>query len=357
MLQRLIWLGGTISFPLIFLLAGLQQFHLLSAQTITTAISNSIVVDAVLYDGYEYGDADEAVALRNISNLEVNLTGWILGDGDVTATEFPPGTLLLPGESIWVAKNEGAFTRQFGFLPDITLAPWPGFANGGDEVILQNSQNHVVDLLVYGSGNTDHFAWQGTAVLPYTAGGLFAKEGQILYRKRDQKSGLPVSDTDGAEDWAQSRKDAINGRRVRYPAWDLTEFQRSVRVTETSTLTIAIAPDNALETLVDMIDRAQDTVYIEALTIENIAIAESLETAARRGVSVKLLLEGSPVGGLAPQEKYICQGIEEAGGQCWFMVRDDELRIHDRYRYLHATRAVKHRQSLRAGTLAPHHYL
>ena len=39
---------------------------------------------------------------------------------------------------------------------------------------------------------------------------------------------------------------------------------------------------------------------------------------------------------LTPQEKFICQGIEQAGGQCWFMVRDDEQRIHDRYRYLHA---------------------
>ena len=90
---------------------------------------------------------------------------------------------------------------------------------------------------------------------------------------------------------------------IRYPGWDLDEFQRPVMVTETATLTVVIAPDNALESLVGMIDKAQESVHIESLTIENIAIAESLESAAIRGVSVKLLLEGNPVGGLNPAGK------------------------------------------------------
>ncbi len=151
-----------------------------------------------------------------------------------------------------------------------------------------------------------------------------------------QDTGLPVSDTNSAADWAQSLDDPINGRRVRYPAWDLDLFQQPLQITETAAITIAIAPDNALETLVELIDKAQESISIEVLTIENLTIGKSLASAARRGVSVKLLLEGSPVGGLSPQEKYICWHIEESGGQCWFMIRDDQQRIHDRFRYLHA---------------------
>jgi phosphatidylserine/phosphatidylglycerophosphate/cardiolipin synthase-like enzyme len=336
MLQRLTWLGGATIFPLILLAAWLQQFHPFQAQVFSAAVSNTILIDAVLYDGYEKNDVDEAVALRNIGNEDVDLSGWLLKDGEPTDAKLPQGTQLLPGEIIWVAKNKDAFFRQFGFLPDVIVTTWPILANLGDELILTDSQQQVVDILVYGKGDASHFGWSGPAVQPYSAGGLFGKEGQILYRKREQGSGLPVSDTNSAEDWAQSRYDPINGRRVRYPAWDLDEFQQPVRVTESATLTVAIAPDNGLETLVNLIDAARESVSIETLTIENVAIGESLVSAARRGVLVKLLLEGSPVGGLTSQEKFICQHIEEAGGQCWFMIRDDEQRIHDRYRYLHA---------------------
>ncbi len=63
MLQRLFWLGGAVLLPLLFLTLWLHQFQPLQAQTIPTAVSNTILIDAVLYDGYEYGDADEAVGL------------------------------------------------------------------------------------------------------------------------------------------------------------------------------------------------------------------------------------------------------------------------------------------------------
>jgi phosphatidylserine/phosphatidylglycerophosphate/cardiolipin synthase-like enzyme len=345
MLQRMIGLGGAVFIPLILLAAWLQQLPPLQAQVFTTAVSETILIDAVLYDGYEVNDVDEAVALRNTGNENFDLSGWFLKDGEATDAQLPQGTRLLPGEVIWVAKNEDAFFRQFGFLPDVIVTSWPRLANTGDEVILADPEHQVVDILVYGNGDSTHFGWSGPAVQPYSAGGLFAKEGQILYRKREQGSGLPVPDTNSAEDWAQSLDDPINGRRVRYPAWDLDEFQQPVLVTQSATLTVAIAPDNGLETLVDLIDAARESVSIETLTIENVAIGESLVSAAKRGVSVKLLLEGSPVGNLTSQEKYICQRIEEAGGQCWFMIRDDEQRINDRYRYLHAKFIlIDHRQ-------------
>ncbi|MCA9926431.1 MAG: lamin tail domain-containing protein, partial [Anaerolineales bacterium] len=62
----------------------------------------------------------------------------------------------------------------------------------------------------------------------------------------------------------------------------------------------------------------------------------ALVTAVHRGVDVTVLLEGAPTGGLTDQSKYVCQQLEAAGGQCWFMIRDDSAGIRDRYRYLHA---------------------
>ena len=77
----------------------------------------------------------------------------------------------------------------------------------------------------------------------------------------------------------------------------MDEFFFTAQVTETAELTVAIAPDNALETVVNLINEAEQSVDIESLTIENISIGNALVSAAERGVPVKLLLEGSPPGG------------------------------------------------------------
>lgn len=157
-----------------------------------------------------------------------------------------------------------------------------------------------------------------------------------MYRRRDPLAGLPVADTNTAADWAQTTGDVINGRKVRYPGWDLDTFFFTYRVTETAVLTIAIAPDNAYQTIIDQIDSAQSTIQIESLTFENTGIANALIEATNRGVGVTVLLEGAPAGGITDQEKHVCQQIENAGGQCWFMVNDSEEDVFDRYRFLHA---------------------
>ncbi|HEX6387667.1 MAG TPA: phospholipase D-like domain-containing protein, partial [Anaerolineae bacterium] len=166
--------------------------------------------------------------------------------------------------------------------------------------------------------------------------GVFGEEGQILYRRRDQATGSPVPDTNTAADWAQMTGDVINGRKVLYPGWDLDAFFFTAQVTEPAALTVAIAPDNAYQAIVDEIDAATGVIQIETLTFENVAIGDALVAAASRGVAVTVLLEGGPPGGIDDHQRYICQQLEAAGGQCWFLISDSSVRISDRYRYLHA---------------------
>lgn len=314
------------------------------ATAVTHLQNRQILIEAVHYHGYE-GALDEAVALRNVSAQTVDVGGWRLSDGQATAV-LPTNTLIPAYAAIWLANDAVAFQRQFGHPPDLArtpgasavpalIGPWPGFADNGDEVLLLHAAGHLVDTLVYRAGNINQPGWTGPAVQPYT-GSNFAQTGQILYRMRDQQTGLPVLDTDSAADWAQSTADVINGRKVRFPGWDLDEFFFTARVTETAVLTIAIAPDHAYETLIAEINRAEESIQIETLTIESVPIGAALAEAAGRGVAVTLLLEGGPAGGLTDQEKYVCWQLELAGGQCWFMINDSAARIYDRYGYLHA---------------------
>lgn len=314
---------------------------------IDTAEDAQVVIDAIFYDGYEASDTDEAIALRNLGSTSVNLSQWSIHDGGSSTAILPETVSLQANETLWITHNGTAFKRQFGFAPDFettdsdpTIAnltgTWPGFANSGDEVILLDANQRLVDVVVYGGGDTTQTGWAGTAVQPYSVPNVFATEGQILYRKRNQQTGQVVADTNMAQDWAQEPTDVINGRKVRYPGWDLDAFFQTVNVTETAVLTVAVAPDNAFDVLSQQIQAASQSIEIATLTFEHIALANDLVAALERGVAVTLLLEGAPVGGLDDHERYVCQQIEAAGGACWFMIRDDAQRIHDRYRFQHA---------------------
>jgi phosphatidylserine/phosphatidylglycerophosphate/cardiolipin synthase-like enzyme len=123
---------------------------------------------------------------------------------------------------------------------------------------------------------------------------------------------------------------------VRYAGWDLDQFFFTARITETARITVAVAPDNALEALLDLIASARESILIETLTFENLNVADGLSAALDRGVAVTVLLECGPTGGISDQERAICRQLELAGGACWFMISDADESILDRYSYLHA---------------------
>lgn len=317
-----------------------------TAQTVIfSADTPHILIDAVLYMGQDKAttQGDEAVRLINVGGATADLSGWVLSDGATNAT-IPAGVLLPSGAAIWLAKDGAAFERQFGYSPDLEraatipvlpqlLGTWPGYADTGDEVILRNSEGDVVDALVYKAGDTSQVGWAGTAVFPY---GVGAERGQILFRKRDWATGAPLPDTNTAASWAQDPADAWAGRRVQYPGWQLEPFFFTHLVTPTAVYTLGMAPDHGYEMFKAHISAAQDEILIQTHTFEHWGIAQDLLSARQRGVSVTILLEGGPPGGMANQQKYLCQQLEAAEGQCWFMVNDDPADIYDRYTYLHA---------------------
>jgi uncharacterized repeat protein (TIGR01451 family) len=313
---------------------------------ITTGDAPAVLIEAIYYDGLETNEPDEALRLINTGTTAVDLAGWQLSDGTSTAV-FPSSALIAADAGLWVARQATAFSRQFGFKPDFEAdssdldvpdidGAWPGFSNSGDEVILRNGDDDLLDVVVYEDGDTGRDGWQGPAVEPFIVPGVFGGEGQILYRMRDQTTGRPLPDSNTSADWAQSTVDEINGRKVRYPGWDLDAFFFTRAVTEPAELIVAIAPDNGHDFLVGEIGAAQSSLSIETHTFRSQSIADALIAALGRGVTVTVLLEGAPVSGIDDQERLACKRLENAGGQCWFMVSDDAQDIFDRYRFLHA---------------------
>ncbi|MFN2134756.1 MAG: lamin tail domain-containing protein [Candidatus Promineifilaceae bacterium] len=303
--------------------------------TLAPGENNSVLIDAVYYDTYEYFDAGEAVALRNTGDSLVDISGWRLTDGSSSSAVLPPGTMLAGHGEVWITNDAAAFRRQFGTEPQEVVETWPGYANNGDEVLLFDTQGTLVDTLVYEGGDTTTTGWLGEAIYPYSLRGVFSQEGQVLYRRLDQQSGMPVPDTNRSADWAQARSDAVLGRRVRYPGWEGEKFFYPAMEQNSGGLSLAVAPDNAYAAVKAAIDDARHSIALASLTIENLALGDALTAAAVRGVDVDLLLEGGPVGGINDHERAICRDLEQAGGRCWFMISAADEDVYDRYQYMH----------------------
>ncbi|MCB0254523.1 MAG: hypothetical protein KDI55_12430 [Anaerolineae bacterium] len=306
-------------------------------------------IAGLYYDTETSGEPDEAFRLWNVSGGTVDLAGYGVSDGSRTVV-FPD--MQLPASAgLWCTGDAVAFARSFGFSPDCEYGadsdpsvpnlsgPTLRFGNSGGQALLLGRAGQRIDAVVYENGDATQAGWQGPAVEPYTPSTAFAAEGQILYRKFDRQTGQPLLDTDTRADWAQEPNDQIEGRRVLYPGWDLDAFARPATVNAQGEFTVALGPDNLFDAVNEAFSGAQQSIRIEGYTFEHLVLGETLAARASQGVSVTLLLEGGPAGGISDQQRYITRMIEEAGGQVWFMV-SDRNDADDRYSNQHAKFAV-----------------
>jgi phosphatidylserine/phosphatidylglycerophosphate/cardiolipin synthase-like enzyme len=313
----------------------------------TSAASSTLLIDRVYYDTYFPAQPEEAFRLSNISTAPISLTDWIVADGEGVITLTGS---ITPGAHIWIARTAISFTLAFGYsptyeyggnsdpaVPDLIETGDLSLADAGDQLILKENTGAIVDAVVWETGALTGTDWDGSSIEPYTSSSIGA-QGQILYRQLDQRTGQPVPDTNTAADWAQSRSDDLNGKKVLRPGWELDRYFQTARFTETTVITYLIAPDHLYENVRAVISQAQTSIRYEGYTFDNADLGVALAARAAAGVSVTVLLEGGPVGGLSDQEKWICQQIENAGGQCWFFITDTSAAppIHARYAQQHA---------------------
>ncbi len=340
-----------------------------AAQATTLVIPPSpvILINGVMYDGYQSNDADEAIQIINVGLLPVNVQGYTVTEGSSAGVRLPTYTLQV-NQQVWLAKDAQAFFDSFGFWPDFAItapvtAPvqllsgsWAQLGNSGGDVQIKSKAGDVLDRLVYGNQSLPSSGWAGPTVSPYSVGGA---TGQILARAPDERTGLPIPDTDTAADWIQYTGNYTTGRRVLYPGWDMTYPASDMAglfwpftTTTPATVTFGVAPDHAFEVARDAIRSAQRSIEIEAYELLSFGVITEVVQRARAGVSVTALLEGEPIPNVDNQELWACQEIEAAGGQCWFMhdYHPTGYYIYDRYDLVHAKLILLDRQRVLIST-------
>lgn len=148
------------------------------------------VVSPVVVNEIYFGEGvrSQWIEVVNATQTVVSLTEFKLGDqarpddNDAIA-HFPDGTLLVPGEAYVVARDGAAFLAQYGAHADaecdasepgtpdmLTFPAWSlqnGFnlPTGGDEILVLDASNTVVDVVTYRNAS-----WPGVVAHPGTTG-------------------------------------------------------------------------------------------------------------------------------------------------------------------------------------------
>jgi cardiolipin synthase len=243
-------------------------------------------------DTYLKGEGDEYIRLAGNGCLD----GVRIGDGE-GSVRFPDGTLSTG--DITIARTGDSYATTFGAPPDFeiydTSAQIPDMirtgdlrmANTGDELIL------MVDGAVM-----QQVGWPAD---------VCAREGQIHYL--DEAGWDPRPLLIGQSRFAPATFDDV-------------------------TVTAFVAPDCSSRVMNEVLGRATERILVNVYEFTDPVIADAMGAAADRGVDVRVLLEGGPVGGISPEEYAVVKELRGAGADVSVMTTTEEA--HAKYRFDHA---------------------
>ena len=287
--------------------------------------SNLLIVE-VYYNAFV---ANEYIVLSNRGSVDLNITGWLLDDGEGQLS-FPPGTFILGGARMTIAQNASLYYRDTLKPADFTFGGGNStpmirkggsfqLNNAGDEVLLLNHSGAVIDAFIYGTSGYDGIGWKGAAALALPKGSV-AKRASAADRFLDSNTSL---------DWDTIARHLVGQTRINPPTFDFDGVGMGF-----------VSPDDSLEVLSEAIEQSRTSIFLNVYEFTNPRLRENLLAALYRGVDLRILVEGGPVGGIKEDEFEILQVLRDAGASVRLMIDNSSIGVRARYRYDHAKYAV-----------------
>jgi len=299
----------------------------------TGDVPPSILIFELYYDAHPNINA-EYVRLLNPMNKSIDVSGWYLTDkpwkepDDQPKILFPEQTLMPPLTSWFITKNATAFLWETAMLPDfeygvdsqssvVQLLTFRtvSFSNTGGLVGLYSASQRLVDLIIYGETDEYVSGWEGPSI---------PSSGQGVILKRNSVNGTLV-DTNSASDWTHHRIYHIGQ----------SDFPLQT-ISFTGEITTFVSPDNSYETITNELRNAQYSIDMNMYEFTNPYLYQELLDALKRNVTVRIFMEGSPIGGIDDREVFILGSLASHGSQIRFIVSDDENHVSARYQFNHA---------------------
>jgi len=251
----------------------------------------------------------EVVSLINAGSDPLDIIGIQISDGEGVLS-IEANYLLGPGEKMHLCSGEAWFDDGGLLLqyPSDAVSSQGRFtlADVGDEVMLRLG-GVVLDVFVYGGGDPSIEGWHGPA---------FPKIGRGKAAVR-----IMVEDNNGSQDW-----EAASMGRSTAPTIGDEAFVEPF-----------LFPDDAFFRIMRELSTVDEEVCISMYQLNNLSIAASLASLARKGIEVKILMEGSPVGGIDEEEQALFAALWESGCDLRFIRSADGFK---RYDYLHNKYAI-----------------
>jgi cardiolipin synthase len=243
-------------------------------------------------DPYLPDDPDEYLVIEG----EGNLDGVTISDGE-GGFHFPPGSTI--NGRLTIARNAEAYTRSHGNLPDYE---WFDNSPQVPDVIRSGNMqlsNTGDQLRLYLKGNlVQELIWPGD---------LVARQGQVHY----------------LDNGIWDKRPLMIGQSRFEPA-----------VFENVSGISFVSPDCSLDIYTEFVHSAEEVLLVNVYEFSSMTIADELLEARERGVSVTVLLEGGPVGGIGDEEKSVIASLQDAGIPVYSMSGNSSTPAP--YRYDHA---------------------
>ncbi|MEF8879380.1 MAG: phospholipase D-like domain-containing protein [Candidatus Thermoplasmatota archaeon] len=278
---------------------------------------------------------NEYLTVFNPTKQKIDLSGFYITDEpsknkeDQNKIIFPDDTYIDPFGKLLIAENAETYLWESNQISDFEynvdsrddVSQMENinkmvFSNQGEVIALKNQYNHTVDLVIYGKNQSVSDGWIGYPI-------PFSGEGVVLKRNLDEKY-RPV-DTDSYRDWIQNRVYRIG--QSDYPV-----YTNAVN----GTVKVFVSPDCSYRVLKQEIQRADSSIRLNVYEFTHIYLYRLLSDALERNVSVDILVEGQPVGGMSLEQKFILQKLSEEGATIHFNMGKSEENIYSRYTFNHA---------------------
>lgn len=307
-------------------------FHDELENTITKNAATLVITQ--LYYHTHSSVNNEFITIYNPTNSTVDVSQWYITDepwkdaNHQSKLQFPASTVILPRTAITVTQNASAYKKETACLsdfeyrvdsrtdvPQMTTIKTVILSNTGGLVSLKNASNQTIDLVMYGNTTQICEGWHGPSI-PHSGAGVVLTRVWIC--------GIP-QDTDTASDWIHPRIYHIG--QSDFPQRTLS-FNGEV--------TVFVSPDSSYETIVQELQNAQRTIDVNMYEFTSPALCSELISALKRNITLRLFMEGSPIGGLDDREKYILSMVASNGGIVRFLMSDPHNHVTARYRFDHA---------------------
>lgn len=269
---------------------------------------------------------DEYFALASLSESVVNLRNWSITDGEGTV-KFTNNTFIAPAEVITISMNMSSFQRAYDRAPSFAIdspdvrqhlsrSGTFALADSGDSISLIDSGGYVADFIGYGDSAEYSPLWHG-ALIPSL------RQGEIA--KRIVRGGV-YEDTDCATDW-------MTFREFKY---GYTEMEPLVVRLPAGRLAAFTSPDCSLDVVVDAVRCAGKQIRICSYEFSSLSLTRSLLDALDRGVLVRILVDGSPAGGMDKRQIECLSFLESHGAEVLAVNGNLSLRIVQHVGAMHA---------------------